>query len=194
MLRTMAHRPRTPAWLRDAERVDVAVYAAIAQTPTPALDDAMRRLTSAADFSRLWMASSAALALTRGRRGRRAAGAGLASVALTSAVVNSVIKPLARRGRPKRDASGVPIARHVPMPVSRSFPSGHTASAFAFATAVGHVLPREALPIRGLAAAVGYSRVHAGVHFPGDVLLGALIGTSAAQLTVHALDRRRATT
>lgn len=189
----MADRPGTPAWLRDAERVDVAVYAAIAQTPTPALDAAMRRLTTAADFSRLWIASSAALALTRGSRGRAAAGAGLASIALTSVVVNAVIKPLARRRRPERDASGVPIARHAPMPATRSFPSGHTASAFAFSTAVGHVLPREALPLRALAAAVGYSRVHAGVHFPGDVLLGALVGTSGAQLTVHALDRRRAT-
>ena len=76
------------------------------------------------------------------------------------------------------------------MPVSRSFPSGHTACAFAFATAIGDVLPRDALALRMLAAAVGYSRVHAGVHFPGDVLLGALIGTSTAQITVYALERR----
>jgi undecaprenyl-diphosphatase len=76
------------------------------------------------------------------------------------------------------------------MPTSRSFPSGHTASAFAFATGVGHVLPSEAVPLRVLAAAVGYSRVHAGVHFPGDVLVGALIGTSSAQLTVYAIERR----
>jgi hypothetical protein len=39
-------------WLRDAERIDVALYAAVAATPTPALDDAVRRLTTAADHAR----------------------------------------------------------------------------------------------------------------------------------------------
>jgi membrane-associated phospholipid phosphatase len=186
----MGHRIATPAWLRDAERLDVALYAAVAATPTPALDRAVRRLTSAADYSRLSMAAAAALAVARGRNGRRAAGLGLASLATTSTLVNLVVKPLARRRRPERDTSAVPVSRHVPMPTSRSFPSGHTASAFAFATGVGHVLPSDAVPLRVLAAAVGYSRVHAGVHFPGDVLVGALIGTSSAQLTVYAIERR----
>jgi membrane-associated phospholipid phosphatase len=44
--------------------------------------------------------------------------------------------------------------------------------------------------MRGLAALVAYSRVHTGVHFPGDVVAGALIGTLLAQLTTHALDHR----
>jgi undecaprenyl-diphosphatase len=178
------------AWLRDAERIDVALQAAIAATPTPQLDRAMRRLSAAADYSRLSLAASVALAVTRGSRGRRAAGLGLASIALASGIVNLGLKPLVRRRRPDRDTSGVPLGRQVPMPASHSLPSGHSASAFAFATAVGHELPREALALRALAAAVGYSRVHTGVHFPGDVLLGALIGTSSAQLTVHAVQSR----
>jgi membrane-associated phospholipid phosphatase len=186
----MGRGAATPAWVRDAERIDVALFAAVAATPTPALDRAVRRLTTAADYSRLSLAAAAALAVARGRRGRQAAGMGLASLGVASAIVNIGIKPLARRRRPDRDTSGVPLSRHVPMPATRSFPSGHTASAFAFATAVGHVLPRDALALRALAAAVGYSRVHAGVHFPGDVVLGALIGTSAAQITVYALERR----
>jgi undecaprenyl-diphosphatase len=181
---------RRPSWLQDAEDVDTAVYAAVAATPTPTLDRLMGGLARATDHSRLWMGIAAGLAATRGPRGRAAARTGLVSIAAAATVVNAVAKPLARRARPDRERHGVPLARHVPMPVSRSLPSGHAASAFAFATGVAHVLPREAVALHGLAALVGYSRVHTGVHFPGDVVAGALLGTSTAQLTSHALDRR----
>jgi membrane-associated phospholipid phosphatase len=70
--------------------------------------------------------------------------------------------------------------------------SGHAASAFAFVTGVGHVLPREATAVRALAGLVAYSRVHTGVHFPGDVAIGSLVGSACAQLTARALNRRRA--
>jgi undecaprenyl-diphosphatase len=181
--------PRRPRWLQDAERVDVALYAAIAQTATPALDGAMARLSHAADYSRLSLASAAILAATGGRQGRRAAAMGLASIALTASIVNLGVKPIGRRRRPDRVARQVPIARHVRMPSSTSFPSGHSAAAFAFATGVGDVLPPVGIPLRGLAAFVAYSRVHTGVHYPGDVVAGALIGSALAQLTTHALDR-----
>jgi membrane-associated phospholipid phosphatase len=177
-------RPGTPQrWLRDAERIDLAVYAAIAATPTPALDRAMSRLTRAADRSQLWLAVTALLVAGRGESGRRAARAGVGSLAAASAIVNAAIKPLGRRRRPVA-VDVVPLARQVRMPGSTSFPSGHAASAFAFATAVGHVLPREAIALRALAALVAYSRVHAGVHFPGDVVAGSLLGSAVAQLTV----------
>ena len=107
---------------------------------------------------------------------------------MTATVVNAAVKPLARRRRPDRLAGEVPVARHVTMPTSRSFPSGHSAGAFAFATGVGHVSPGAAVPLRALAATVAYSRVHTGVHYPGDVLAGALIGTALAQVTTHVIE------
>ena len=76
-------------------------------------------------------------------------------------------------------------------PDSSSLPSGHSASAFAFATGVGSVLPGEAIPIRALAALVAYSRVRTGVHHPADVVAGALLGTMLGQLTCRAFDHRR---
>jgi membrane-associated phospholipid phosphatase len=172
-------------WLAAAERLDLATYAAVARTRTPRLDVAMSRLSRAADYSRLSLGAAALLGVTGGTRGRRAAISGLASIAVASAVVNVAVKPLGRRRRPDRWAGKVPEARHVPMPSSRSFPSGHTASAFAFATGVGQVQPAAAVPLRALAAVVGYSRVHTGVHYPGDVLAGALIGTALARLTAR---------
>jgi membrane-associated phospholipid phosphatase len=177
------------SWLEDAERLDVAVYAAIARTPTPSLDRGMSRLARAADYSRLSLASAAVLAIAGGPAGRRAAAMGLASVGVTATLVNAGLKPLGRRRRPDRDAHTIPIARHVPMPISSSLPSGHAAAAFAFATGVGHVMPKAAAALRVLAAVVAYSRVHTGVHYPGDVIAGALIGAALAQATTHALDR-----
>jgi undecaprenyl-diphosphatase len=164
--------------LREAGQLDRAVYAAIATVPTPTLDRALWRLSRAADHSALWLAAAATMALTGGRRGRRGAALGGVAIALTSALVNVGIKPAARRERPDRAGSRVPPARYVRMPLSRSFPSGHAASAFAFATAAGHEVPAAGPPLRALAALVAYSRVHTGVHYPGDALIGALIGSS----------------
>ncbi len=179
-----------PRWLSDAERVDHAIYGAVASTETPTLDRAMNRLSRAADYSKLSLASAALLAVTQGRDGRIAAGAGLASLGVTATIVNLAIKPLGRRRRPDPTARDVPVARQVRVPSSTSFPSGHSAAAFAFATGVGRVLPREAVPLRALAALVAYSRVHTGVHYPGDVFVGSLLGTAVAQLTTGALERR----
>ena len=61
-------------------------------------------------------------------------------------------------------------------------PSGHSASAFAFATAVGFELPALSIPLRVVATAVAYSRVHTGVHYPADAMAGSVIGASAAQI------------
>jgi membrane-associated phospholipid phosphatase len=184
-------RSRRPQGLIDAERVDHAVYVAIAGTPTPALDRPMGRLSRAADYSRLSLVSAAALAIAGGPGGRRAASTGLASLGVTVVAVNAAVKPFWGRRRPDRAASAAPTARHVPMPASGSFPSGHSAAAFAFAAGVGDTAPSAAAALRALAAVVAYSRVHTGVHYPGDVVAGALIGTSLAQLTTQALAHRR---
>jgi undecaprenyl-diphosphatase len=176
-------------WLAEAQRIDRAVYTAVATTATPHLDDAMRRLSRAADHSKISIGLSALLALAGGPRGRRAAASGLAAIGATSAVVNLGVKPLARRRRPDRDEREVAGERYVPMPGSRSFPSGHTAAAVAFASSVSEVLPVAGLPLRGLAALVGYSRIHTGVHYPGDVVGGAVIGGVTADLTSSWINR-----
>ena len=86
----------------ELSELDAAVHAAIAKTSTPGLDQALGRLSRAADFSKLWLGSASALAAFGGEQGRRAAGSGIASLALTSALVNAVLKPLWGLRRPER--------------------------------------------------------------------------------------------
>jgi membrane-associated phospholipid phosphatase len=175
---------------RELGAVDRAVYDAVSRTPTVTLDAPVRRVSDAANYSRLWLAVAAALAIVGGRTGRRAALEGVASIGVTSAVVNLGVKPLARRARPSRGE--LDRNRHVRMPTSTSFPSGHAASAFAFAYGVGRHLPVLAIPVRLLAGAVAYSRVHTGVHYPGDVVIGAIIGSGTAAMVTSVIERATA--
>ncbi len=174
---------------RDIAALDRSVYAAIAQTPTPTLDVALRRLSDAADNSKLWLGIAATIAAAGGSQGRRTAALGVAAIGITSATVNLAGKRLFYRARPDRTGVEVPVLRHVRMPTSTSFPSGHSASAFAFANAVAGQWPVAGFPLRALASAVAYSRVHTGVHYPSDVLIGSIIGAAIGDV-VTAVGRR----
>jgi membrane-associated phospholipid phosphatase len=182
MSSVLLRRSRATEVLGELDQVDRVVYAAVAGTRTPTLDSGMRRLSNAANHSRLWFGLAAGLALFGGRPGRRAAVAGSVAIGLTSAFVNLALKTTVERSRPDRVAAEVAQTRHVRMPTSTSFPSGHSASAFAFAAAVGDVLVPATVPVHALAAGVAYSRVHTGVHYPGDVVAGSLVGLVVGSL------------
>jgi undecaprenyl-diphosphatase len=120
-----------------------------------------------------WVAGGIALAILGGPKGRRAGAAtAVASLAATY-IVQQRVKPVFRRVRPfvNREATVVGIR-----PADHSFPSGHTASSFAAATALALFYPRAAPLAYSLATAVGMSRVHLGVHFPSDAAVGGVIG------------------
>ena len=122
---------------------------------TPLLDQPLSRLSSFANHSKPWFLAAGALAIVGGPAGRRAALTGVAAIGATSLVVNQPMKRLRRRVRPARHELEVPQARWVPMPTSTSFPSGHSASAAAFAVAVGAVLPQLRWPLGVAAGVVG---------------------------------------
>lgn len=174
--------------------LDLAVYRAIEQTRTPAIDTTLRRISHLANHSKLWLGVAALLFAFGGHKGRRAAVTGVVAIGVNSFLVNIPLKSIARRRRPERAPAGDGNERHVPMPTSRSFPSGHSASAFAFATAVTAFRPELGWGLRAAATLVAYSRVHCGVHYPGDVLVGSLIGMGVGEstaLTAKAILRRR---
>jgi len=136
----------------------------------------------AADKSLLWVAMAAVLAATGDRFGRRAALRGLFAVGLASAAANGPVKWVARRRRPA-PTRWVNRLAGSPTTTGSSFPSGHAASAFAFAAGAGQEIPMLAGPLVAVAAVVAYSRVHAGVHHPSDVLGGAIVGAGAGYAT-----------
>ena len=165
-----------------AGALDSALFDAVARRRTPLLDRALPQLSVAANNSKVWVLIGAGLAARGDRRGRRAALRGLGSIVVTSALVNQVVKRAVRRPRPA--AERVPSARRLLVqPTTTSFPSGHAASAAAFTVGVSAELPRAALPLGALAAAVAYSRVYVGVHYPLDVAVGAGVGAGVALLS-----------
>jgi undecaprenyl-diphosphatase len=142
------------------------------------VDHALRILTKTADHGRLWMGIAAVGALA-GRRTRRGAIRGLASLGAASFVSNGVLKPLSGRRRP--DPERTHLARRIhTAPWTSSFPSGHSASAAAFATGATLEVPWAGPILVPLAAAIAYSRVHVGVHFRSAVWAGAAVGISVA--------------
>ncbi|ATY12198.1 glycerophosphatase [Amycolatopsis sp. AA4] len=168
---------------RQVGQGDRALMRRSAAIPRTRADDVVTALSRSANKSRLWWGVAAVLAVRKGPA-RRGALRGIAAVAGASAAANLVAKPLFPRRRPAEEE--VPAHRQLrKRPTSSSFPSGHSASAAAFATAVAMESPRAGLVVVPLAGAVAYSRVHTGVHWPSDVAAGLAIGTGIAVLTRH---------
>lgn len=162
-------------------RIDRALMERSARGRSARRDRALVSATTAASYSRLWLAIAAVLALFGGGRGRIAAGRGVAAIALASAVANGPAKLIVRRRRPFSRSRPALIRT----PRSSSFPSGHSASAFAFATAVCSELPSLAPALIPLAGVIAYSRVHTGVHYPSDVAAGGAIGVACGWVAVR---------
>ena len=103
------------------------------------------------------------------------------AVALSGLVVN-VLKAIVGRPRPPLCFSDPLIHIHLPieLPSDGSFPSGHTQTAFGTAVYLSCMFPRGAPLLIGIAALVGLSRIALGVHFPLDVLTGAIFGAGCS--------------
>lgn len=162
---------------KPVREIDDRVFDAVASWHSPLLDATMPELSIVATKSRLWMGIAALLAVFGGPKGRRTAIEGMVAIGVNSFVVNIPLKGAVRRKRPIDE---VPEERRLAKPESYSFPSGHTASAAAFSGIVGRAYPKLWLPINGLAGMVGFSRVYTGVHYPGDVLGGWIVGKGVA--------------
>lgn len=154
----------------------------------PALDGAMRLLSRLGDGGALWITLAAIflLAGVRKKIWRRRGYLLLFSLAANAIFCNLLLKPLFHRTRPY-DLLGYAI--DIPALHDPSFPSGHTSASFAAATAIYAMDKRWGILAYLIAGWMGFSRLYLGVHFPLDVLAGALLGTLAAKLTLRAMAR-----
>lgn len=113
----------------------------------------------------------------------------IVSVGLSDLAAYRGLKNLVERDRP--EAAHVVLALRTDSHTGPSFPSNHASNMFAAATALSGGLPHLAPIFYSMAALVAYSRVYCGVHFPLDVISGAILGTLIA-LLVRAVFRWRA--
>ena len=113
---------------------------------------------------------------------RAAAWRMILAVAFTFAICDYGLKPLFDRARPYEVDSSITVIDA--KPVTRSFPSGHAAMAVAGALAGSQLFFYSAWLWWPLAAIVAVSRVYIGVHWPSDVIAGALIGLATGWLVL----------
>src|SRR3954468_4699503 len=162
---------------------DARLHAAIGGLPTSPADVWLRRLSNSANQGRIWLTLAALLGIKKGSL-RRGALRGLGSMWVSSLLVNVVLKRLFGRVRP--DLTNLRSDRRLRRsPVTLSFPSGHSSSAGAFVTGVAMENPLAGAALAPLALGVGYSRVHVGVHYPGDVVAGLAVGGAVAAASRH---------
>ena len=154
------------------------------------LDPLFQALSLAGSFGFVWLPLAVAISGFSWSRPWLWTRVGVAILLAES--FSGALKLSVERDRPPR-------SRPVPeslleAPSTFSFPSGHATVAFACATVLALAVPRLRRWLYSLAALIAFSRVYVGVHYPGDVLVGALLGVAIARalLTLAAALRRSA--
>ena len=151
---------------------------------TPVLDLLMPAITALGNGGLIWIVLAAGLRLMPGHR--KAGAAVLAGLALEVVCCNLVLKPLVARVRPCDINTAVQLL--IARPDDFSFPSGHTGAAFAAVSALCASGNRLWIPSLILAVLIAFSRLYLYVHYPTDVLAGAVIGVMAGWIGTKLAD------
>ena len=170
------------------QAVDTFVFLQINQLPHWKLSDRfLTRLSWVMTSGTGWLLFLALATLVDRQRGWRATRAVAPALWLATATVEHPIKKWFRRRRPFIYLiEAIIVGRK---PGSYSFPSGHSAAAFAGALLLAREYPASARGFFGLASLVAFSRIYLGVHYPGDVLSGSLVGMVLAKIYARLLHK-----
>ncbi len=163
-------------------RWDIAILRAVNSLAgtNPGLDALMRLLSFVGTGGAIFLVLAGLLFLDRGRR--RAALHVVGAMALSGAV-EELLKALLLRPRPPLTLDPGLLRLLTEVPTSSAFPSGHTTVAFAAAAALWQHNRALGIAAGLLAVAIAFSRVYLGLHYPSDILGGALLGIAGAVVT-----------
>lgn len=176
-----------------AAKLDLAVVKGAQLLRTRAGDEWARRM-DADGATRMWFELAERYRAETGKAQGWLGTALLASTMAANGAATGIGKLVWKRPRPfVVDPSIKPPLDHVPSP-RQSYPSGHSSSAFAAARVISVLEPKLAAEAYSLATQVATSRVYAGVHFPSDVIAGALLGTAVAESVLRTTGVRRGIT
>ncbi len=174
------------------QQIDVALfYFFNRQIANPLFDLVMPFVTNKYTWFPVWLAVLVLLSWKGGKRGRWSVLLALLAIALTEPLVNRLLKPLIERVRPCNALDNV----HLLVRRSRglSMPSSHAANFIALATVFSYFYRKYQIIFWSLAALVAYSRIAVGVHYPADVLFGAIVGYLCGKVWLLILKKRMET-
>ena len=140
------------------------------------LDPLFEALSYAASFGFVWLAIAVGISGFSWSRPWLWTRVGAAILLAES--ISGALKELIERDRPA--VADPDPETLVELPATFSFPSGHATVSFACATVLALAVPRLLVPLYALAALISFSRVYVGVHYPSDVLVGAVLGVGIA--------------
>lgn len=168
--------------------IDRAVFLFINRdTANPVFDVFMPFITNKNNFNILFVLIILGLLIFGGKKGRIAVLLGLVIVTLSDQLSSAVIKPLIGRIRPCHPDFLIDGARYlIGTKISFSFPSSHAANMASAATWFSYQYKKYTWIFVTIAVLVGYSRIYVGVHYPSDVLGGAVIGVFCAFIVMGA--------
>lgn len=137
-------------------------------------------ITSLGNGGAIWIFLSIALLLSREHK--HIGFLTLSALFLGAVVGNIALKNIIQRARPFTAIDGIELL--ISAPLDYSFPSGHTLSSFAAASIIAYKFPRFSIPILTLAVLIAFSRLYLFVHYPFDVLCGAVLGIVCAKVVL----------